>query len=98
MKTDEEWEFEHAQVCGCIRQWVDDNMLNHICNETHAKLLWEKLESLYARKTGNKQLFLIKKMMNLHYKGDSTISDHLSDFQGVLQQLSFMGVKFDDEI
>jgi len=28
---------------------------------------------------------LIKKMMNLHYKEDNTISNHLSDFQGVLQ-------------
>lgn len=79
-KINEECEFEHAQVCGFIQQWVDDNMLNHICDKMHAKSLWEKLESLYARKTDNNKLFLIKKMMNLHYKENSTISDHLSDF------------------
>jgi len=36
-KTDEEWTLLHRQVCGYIRQWVDDNVLNHICGETHAK-------------------------------------------------------------
>ena len=29
-KTDEEWTLCHRQVCGYIRQWVDDNVLNYI--------------------------------------------------------------------
>ena len=37
--TDENWKFEHQQVCGYIRQWVEDNVLNHIVNETHARTL-----------------------------------------------------------
>ena len=37
--TDENWEFEHQQVCGYIRQWVEDNVRNHIVNETHARTL-----------------------------------------------------------
>ncbi|KAH7544251.1 hypothetical protein JRO89_XS15G0136100 [Xanthoceras sorbifolium] len=45
-KTDEEWDFEHEQVCGFIRQFVDDNVYNHICNETHARTLWNNLEQL----------------------------------------------------
>ncbi|KAH7576302.1 hypothetical protein JRO89_XS01G0031200 [Xanthoceras sorbifolium] len=45
-KTDEEWDFEQEQVCGFIRQFVDDNVYNHICNETHARMLWNKLEQL----------------------------------------------------
>ena len=52
-KTDEEWNFLHRQVCVFIRQWIDDNVLNHISGETHARILWENLESLYARQTGN---------------------------------------------
>ena len=31
-KKDVEWEFEHEQVCGFIRQFVEDNVYNHICN------------------------------------------------------------------
>ena len=36
--------------------------------------------------------------MNVMYKEGTPISDHINDFQGVLDQLSGMGVKFDDEI
>ena len=30
--TNENWEFEHQQVYGYIRQWVKDNVQNHIVN------------------------------------------------------------------
>ena len=36
--------------------------------------------------------------MHLTYKENNSISDHLNDFQGFFDQLSGMGVKFDDEI
>ena len=45
---DENWEFEQQKVCGYIRRWVEDNVCNHIVNETHARTLWEKLETFYA--------------------------------------------------
>jgi hypothetical protein len=47
-KSDEELTLMHRQVCGYIRQWVDDDVLNHIDGETHAHTLWQKLEELYA--------------------------------------------------
>ena len=97
-KSDEVWKFEHQQVCGFIRQWVDDNVLNLVANETDAKTLWDKLEKLYASKTGNNKLFLLKQLMQLRYKEDIPISDHVNEFQGLLDQLSNVGVKFDDEI
>nr|AAV88069.1 hypothetical retrotransposon [Ipomoea batatas] len=96
--SDEEWDFEHQQVCGYIRQWVEDNVLNHIINETHARSLWNKLETLYASKTGNNKLFLLKQMMNIRYREGTLINDHVNDFQGVLDQLSGMGIKFEDEV
>src|SRR6266487_4225588 len=96
--SDEEWEFEHLQVCGFIRQYVEDNIYNHIANETHAKTLWEKLESLYASKSGNNKLFLLNSFISLKYKEGTSISDHLSEFQGLLDQMSGMGIKFEDEL
>lgn len=96
--SDEDWDFEHQQVCGYIRQWVEDNVRNHIVNEIRARSLWEKLETFYASKTGNNKLFLLKQLMTFKYKEGSPILDHINDFQGVLDQLSGMGVNFDDEI
>ena len=95
---DEDWELEQLQICGYIRQWVEDNVRNHIVNETNAKSLWEKLETLYASKTVNNKLFLLKQLMNIRYKEGRPISDHINDFEGVLDQLSGMSVKFDEEI
>ena len=86
--TDENWEFEHQQVCGYIIQWVENNVRNHIVNETHARTLWEKLETLYASKTGNYKLFLLKKLMTFKYKEGSSILYHINHFQGILDQLS----------
>ncbi|CAH9075454.1 unnamed protein product [Cuscuta epithymum] len=97
-KTDAEWNILHRQVCGYIRQWVDDNVLNHISGETHARSLWNKLEQLYARKTGNNKLFLIKQMMSLKYHDGTPVTDHLNSFQGIINQLAGMGIKFEDEI
>lgn len=97
-KTDAEWNILHRQVCGYIRQWVDDNVLNHISGETHARTLWNKLEQLYARKTGSNKLFLIKQMMSLKYHDGTPVTDHLNAFQGIINQLAGMGIKFEDEI
>ena len=96
--SDVDWDFEHQQVCGFIRQWIEDNGLNHIINDTHARTLWEKLEKLYASKTGNNKLFLLKQIMNLRYKEGCPISNHENDFQGILNQLNGMGIKFEDEV
>nr|KYP33204.1 Retrovirus-related Pol polyprotein from transposon TNT 1-94 [Cajanus cajan] len=95
--SEEDWDFEHQQVCDFIRQFVEDNVYNHIANETHARTLWEKIESLYASKSGNNKLYLLNYLMNLRYRENSSISDHLNEFQGLLDQLSGMGIKFDDE-
>nr|KYP52740.1 Retrovirus-related Pol polyprotein from transposon TNT 1-94 [Cajanus cajan] len=63
--SDEDWDFEHQQVCGFIR---------------------------------NNKLYLLNCLMNLRYKESSSISDHLNEFQGLLDQLSEMGIKFHDEV
>jgi len=81
-----------------IRQWVDDNVLNHISDETHARTLWQKLEELYARKEGTNKMFLIKQLMNLRYREGAPVADHVKAFQGIINQLSSMGISFEDEV
>nr|VDD23068.1 unnamed protein product [Brassica oleracea] len=78
--------------------WVDDNVLHHIETETDARSLWKKLEQLYARKTGNNKMYMIKKLIELRYQERTPMTDHLNAFQGLLNKLSDMCIKFDDEI
>ena len=77
---------------------VDDNIYNHVSEETHARSLWNKLEQLYARKTGNNKLFLIQKLIGLKYKDETPLSDHLNAYQGILNQLARMNIKFEDKV
>lgn len=91
-KSDAEWNFEHEQVCGYIRQFVDDNVYNHICNETHARTLWTKLEMLYASKSGNNKLFYLSKLVQVRYKEGTLVADHLNEIQGFVEQLSSMSI------
>lgn len=97
-KTEDQWTLLHRQVCGLIRQWVDDNVLHHIENDTNARSLWLKLEQLFARKTGNNKMFMMKKLLELRYQEGTPMTDHLNMFQGLLNKLSDMGIRFDEEI
>jgi hypothetical protein len=72
--------------------------LNHIDDETHAHTLWQKLEVLYARKTRNNKMFLMKQLMYLRYQDGTSLTDHLNTFQGIINQLAGMGIKFDDKV
>jgi hypothetical protein len=72
--------------------------LNHVDGETHACTLWQKLEELYARKIENNKMFLIKQLMYLRYQDGTPLTDHLNTFQGIINQLAGMGIKFDDEV
>jgi len=96
--SNEEWDFEVQKVCGFLRQYVEDNVYYHIANETHGRTLREKIESLYASKSDNNKLYLLNCLMNLRYMENSSISDHLNEFQWLLDQLSGMGINFNDEV
>ena len=50
-------------------------------NETHAKALWNKLETLYTCKMGINKLFLLTKAMHSIYKEGNFVSYHLNELQ-----------------
>ena len=43
-------------------------------------------------------MFLIKQMMYLRYQDGTPMTDHVNAFQGFVNQLSGMNVRFDDEV
>lgn len=59
--------------------------------------LWDKLQQLYAKKTCKRKLYLTKKMLSLKLQEGTSCANHLNTFQKVMNQLSAMGNKFDDE-
>lgn len=95
---DEEWRLLHRRVCGFIRQWIDDSVLNHINDETDARTLWTKLDQLFRAKTGQNKLCHIKKLMYSRYKDGTPTADHVNDFLGIIKELANLGIDFDDEV
>lgn len=55
------------------------------------------LENMYPIKTGN-NLILLKEMTNLGHREGTPVLAHINDFQGFVDQMSDVGIKFDDEI
>jgi gag-polypeptide of LTR copia-type/GAG-pre-integrase domain/Zinc knuckle len=96
--SDEVWKVSNRKIIALIRQCVDDSVYHHISIEIDAKDLWEKLESLYERKTAQNKAFYIKKMVNMKYQEGSSVSDHLSQFQDCVNRLSTMKMVLDEEL
>ncbi|GJZ06968.1 hypothetical protein Tco_0540761 [Tanacetum coccineum] len=65
-KTDAEWTILHRQVCGYIRQWVDDNVLNHICMDIKFEDEIQGLEGLLCSSKGK---FADVECYHCHKKG-----------------------------
>ena len=60
--------------------------------------LWEKLRSLYERKTAQNKAFIARKLVNLKLKEGKSIAEHLSEFQDLVNQMVTMKLVIDDEL
>jgi ABC-type uncharacterized transport system YnjBCD substrate-binding protein len=43
-------------------------------------------------------MFLIKQLMNMLHREGAPVADHVNAFQGIINQLSSMGITFEDEV
>lgn len=96
--TEKEWEKLKRKTLGTIRQWIDISIFNHVSQETEPLELWRKLEGLYERKTAHNKASLIKRLVNLKLKPGKSVSEHLSDFQDIINKLTVMKIVLDDEL
>jgi hypothetical protein len=43
-------------------------------------------------------MLFIKKLMHFRYKEGTPIAYHVNEFEGIINQLSLMGITFEDEV
>ena len=80
MKNGRSWiERQRAQY-NC----VSDSVLLNVSWEAIAKVLWEKLGTLYQSKSLVSKLFLWKKLYNLRMKDGDSMTEHLNTFNTVV--------------
>ena len=77
---DRNWEKLNRKTIGCIRQCIDVGVFHHVSQESNAEAFWEKLRSLYERKTAQNKPFIARKLVNLKLKEGKSIAEHLSEF------------------
>ena len=52
---------------------------------------------MYKRKTAQNKTFLIRRLVNLKFRDENSVVEHLSDFQSLINQLATMKMVLDDE-
>ena len=72
--------------------------MHHVAKEVDAYSLWQKLKSLYEKKTAQNKAFMIRRLVNLKYKNGNSVAEHLSNFQGLLNVLFTMKLELEDEV
>ena len=96
--TEEEWRVLHRKAVGMIRLYINHNIFHHVANDTNAYEMWQKLESMYERKTSMNKASVIKRLAKLEYRDGTSVIEHLNVFQCHINQLSAMKINFEDEV
>jgi len=97
-KIDGDWKKINRKTIGVIRQWINQSIYHHVSSETLAYYLWKRLSELFESKNSLNKAFLIRKIVNLKYKDGSSMAEHLSSFQNMVNQLITMEIILDDEL
>ncbi|GFS37114.1 hypothetical protein Acr_00g0049960 [Actinidia rufa] len=69
-----------------------------ISKETSAYDLWIKLEEMYQVKTSRNKALLMRRLVNLKFQRETTMPEHPSEFQSLVNQLTNVDLQFDDEM
>lgn len=95
---DEEWEILDRKALGTIRLCLAASVAFNISKERATVDLINALAKLYEKPSASNKVFLMKCLFNMKMPEGGSIIDHLSDFNTVTNQLSYVGVNFDDEV
>lgn len=77
---------------------MDVNIFHYISKEVKVDALWKKLEAMYENNTFRSKATTIGRLVNLKYKDGKSMTEHTSDFQGCVNQLSSMKMPLEDEL
>ena len=65
---------------------------------TNAYELWSKLESMIQKKTPRNKTSFVRRLIKLDYTDGQSMMEHLNSFKGVVNQLTKIDMKIDDEL
>lgn len=88
----------NQKTIAMIRQRLDLSVYPHVEAETDAQKMWNKLNELYEHKNVQNKSCLTRKLINMKYKDDDSMTEHMSVFRNTLNKLEATDIKLDDEL
>ena len=97
-ETDDEWAILDRKAIGQIRLSLSKSVAHLILKETTMVGLMESLATMYEQPSAVNKVHLMKKLFNLKMAEGCSFTKHLSEFHTIVDQLTSVGIPFDDEI
>ena len=95
---DDAWKKIDRKALSYIRPCLSDEILYTVAEETTAEGLWTKLVALYEQASGLNKVFVMRRLFRLKMKENSTMAQHLSEFNSCFSQLKSLSVSLHDEV
>ena len=95
---DEDWNLLDRQVLRVIRLTQSRSVAHNVVKEKTIMDLMRALSSTYEKLSANNKVYLMKKLFNLKKAEDTPVVQHLNEFNTITNQLSMVGIEFDDEV
>ena len=96
--TDAECEILDRKELGTIWLCLAASVAFNISKETTTKGLIKALAKIYEKPSTSNKVFLMKHLFNMKMSEVGSVENHLNYFNTVTNQLSSVGVNFDDEV
>jgi len=96
-KSDKDWELLNRKNVAMIRNYIDRSFFEHMSTYTNVYELCLKLESMIQKKTLRNKAYLVKRLVKLDYTDGQSMMEHLNSFKGLVNQLTKIDMKIDDE-
>ena len=72
--------------------------MHNVVKEKTTVDLMKALSSMYEKLSANNKVYLMKKLFNLKKAKSTLVVQHLNEFNTITNQLSTVGIEFDDEV
>uniref|UniRef100_A0A803Q7M7 Retrovirus-related Pol polyprotein from transposon TNT 1-94 n=1 Tax=Cannabis sativa TaxID=3483 RepID=A0A803Q7M7_CANSA len=76
---------------------LGDEVLREVLHEETGAALWDKLASIYLKKSLANKLYLKKKLYTLRMEETNELRKHLDEFNRIILEMSNIGVKIDEK-
>ena len=86
------------QVLGVIRLTLSRSVAHNVVKKKTTADIMKALSNMYEKLSANNKARLMKKLFNLKMADNTSVAQHLNEFNTITNQLLSVEIDFDDEI